>query len=90
MTISSRRSPLSSLACDRTHCDQNQRVSALQLALIRPLARPVIAPTSSAAERTRLLADGCVAVPDGPGLGIELDKEGLERIMARPWHTRRG
>jgi galactonate dehydratase len=35
-------------------------------------------------------ADGCVAVPDGPGLGIELDEEGMERIMARSWHTRRG
>jgi galactonate dehydratase len=35
-------------------------------------------------------ADGCVAVPDGPGLGIELDGEGIERIMARPWHVRRG
>lgn len=35
-------------------------------------------------------ADGCVAVPDSPGLDIELDEEGLERIMARPWHVRRG
>ena len=35
-------------------------------------------------------AEGCVSVPDGPGLGVELDVEGLERIMARPWHVRRG
>jgi galactonate dehydratase len=35
-------------------------------------------------------ADGCVAVPDGPGLGIELDEDGLERILAHPWHVRRG
>jgi galactonate dehydratase len=34
--------------------------------------------------------EGCVQVPQGPGLGIELDDAGLERIMARPWHTRRG
>jgi galactonate dehydratase len=35
-------------------------------------------------------ADGCVAVPDGPGLGIELDDKGMERIMAMPWTERRG
>jgi galactonate dehydratase len=34
--------------------------------------------------------DGCVQVPDGPGLGVELDESGLERIMAREWSTRRG
>lgn len=34
--------------------------------------------------------DGCVAVPQGPGLGIELDEDGLERIMARPWRIARG
>jgi galactonate dehydratase len=34
--------------------------------------------------------EGCVTVPDGPGLGIELDEKGMEQIMARPWHTRRG
>jgi galactonate dehydratase len=34
--------------------------------------------------------DGCVAVPDKPGLGIELDDEGMERIMAMPWSERRG
>jgi galactonate dehydratase len=33
---------------------------------------------------------GCVAVPEGPGLGIELDEEGLEQIMAQPWSARRG
>ena len=34
--------------------------------------------------------DGCVAVPDGPGLGIELDDDGLRAIMARPWSMERG
>ena len=33
---------------------------------------------------------GCVHVPSGPGLGVELDEAGLERIMAREWSTRRG
>ena len=35
-------------------------------------------------------AEGCVAVPAGPGLGVELDEEGLAEIMARPWSTQRG
>jgi galactonate dehydratase len=35
-------------------------------------------------------ADGCVAVPTGPGLGVELDEDGLKEIMARPWSTQRG
>jgi galactonate dehydratase len=35
-------------------------------------------------------ADGCVAVPDKPGLGIELDEEGLKEIMAKAWSTQRG
>ena len=34
--------------------------------------------------------DGCVKVPQGPGLGIELDDAGLARIMQRPWSTQRG
>ena len=34
--------------------------------------------------------EGCVAVPDKPGLGIELDDEGMARIMAKPWVERRG
>ncbi len=34
--------------------------------------------------------DGCVAVPDKPGLGIELDDEGMARIMAMPWSAQRG
>ena len=34
--------------------------------------------------------EGCVAVPDGPGLGIELDDAGMAEIMARPWSTQRG
>lgn len=35
-------------------------------------------------------ADGCVAVPDAPGLGVELDEEGLQAVMQRPWSTQRG
>lgn len=34
--------------------------------------------------------DGCVAVPSGPGLGIELDEDGLQEIMAMPWSAQRG
>jgi galactonate dehydratase len=34
--------------------------------------------------------DGCVTVPDAPGLGIELDERGMEAIMAKPWRVRRG
>ena len=34
--------------------------------------------------------DGCVALPDGSGLGIELDDDGMAEIMARPWSGRRG
>jgi galactonate dehydratase len=34
--------------------------------------------------------DGCVQVPRGPGLGIELDEEGMTRIMQRPWSEQRG
>ncbi len=34
--------------------------------------------------------DGCVQVPQGPGLGIELDADGMAEIMARPWEARRG
>ena len=34
--------------------------------------------------------DGCVAVPQGPGLGIEIDKAGLETIMQRQWSEQRG
>jgi len=34
--------------------------------------------------------DGCVAVPQRPGLGVELDDDGLAEIMARPWSTVRG
>ena len=29
--------------------------------------------------------DGYVAVPEGPGLGIEIDDEGFEKIMSKPW-----
>jgi galactonate dehydratase len=35
-------------------------------------------------------AEGCVAVPKKPGLGVELDEDGLQEIMARPWQTQRG
>ena len=34
--------------------------------------------------------DGCVAVPDAPGLGVEIDEAGMARIMAKPWSTQRG
>ena len=34
--------------------------------------------------------EGCVAVPQGAGLGIELDEAGMERILAMPWNERRG
>jgi galactonate dehydratase len=34
--------------------------------------------------------DGCVAVPQKPGLGIELDDAGMREIMAHPWSTQRG
>jgi hypothetical protein len=33
--------------------------------------------------------DGFVAVPQQPGLGIELDEAGMREIMARPWSTQR-
>ena len=35
-------------------------------------------------------AEGCVLVPDGPGLGVTLDEEGMEQIMAKPWSLQRG
>ncbi len=34
--------------------------------------------------------EGFVAVPDGPGLGIELDPEGFEKIMSKTWSGVRG
>lgn len=34
--------------------------------------------------------DGCVAVPQAPGLGIAIDEAGLQAIMRRPWSQRRG
>jgi galactonate dehydratase len=35
-------------------------------------------------------ADGCVAVPQGPGLGVEINRAGLEEIMRHPWSEQRG
>ena len=35
-------------------------------------------------------ADGCVGIPEGPGLGVEIDEAGMERIMRRPWSAIRG
>ena len=35
-------------------------------------------------------AEGCVAVPQEPGLGVEIDKAGFATIMQRPWSERRG
>ena len=34
--------------------------------------------------------EGCVAVPQTPGLGIELDEDGLREIMQMPWQVERG
>lgn len=34
--------------------------------------------------------DGCVAVPQKPGLGIEIDEAGLQAIMRQPWSVQRG
>jgi galactonate dehydratase len=33
---------------------------------------------------------GCVQVPQGPGLGVELDDAGMAEIMGRPWTSQRG
>jgi len=35
-------------------------------------------------------AEGCVNVPDKPGLGIEIDDSGFETIMSKPWTPVRG
>lgn len=34
--------------------------------------------------------DGCVALPTAPGLGVELDEDGMAEIMAMPWSEQRG
>ena len=34
--------------------------------------------------------DGCINVGDKPGLGIELNDDGLEKIMSKKWSTVRG
>ena len=34
--------------------------------------------------------EGCVAVSQAPGLGIELDEDGLRDIMQQPWSAQRG
>jgi galactonate dehydratase len=41
-------------------------------------------------EPFELDSQGCVAVPEGPGLGVEIDATGFEKIMARPWRETRG
>ena len=33
---------------------------------------------------------GCVAVPQGPGLGVEIDEAGFAEIMQRAWSAQRG
>lgn len=33
--------------------------------------------------------DGCVEVPRRPGLGVELDEDGMKEIMAMPWRPGR-
>ena len=35
-------------------------------------------------------SEGYVATPEGPGLGIDLDPEGFEKIMSKPWQEVRG
>jgi galactonate dehydratase len=35
-------------------------------------------------------AEGCVTVPDEPGLGIEIDDKGFEAVMSKPWSAVRG
>jgi galactonate dehydratase len=35
-------------------------------------------------------SEGFVAIPEGPGLGVEIDTEGFEKIMAKPWSGVRG
>ncbi|MDA1280181.1 MAG: galactonate dehydratase [Chloroflexi bacterium] len=35
-------------------------------------------------------SDGCIAVPEGSGLGIDIDDDGLEKIMSMPWSAIRG
>ena len=34
--------------------------------------------------------EGCVAVPTLPGLGVEIDEDGLREIMGRAWSVQRG
>jgi len=34
--------------------------------------------------------EGCVAVPQGAGLGVGIDEAGMRAIMAHPWHVERG
>ena len=34
--------------------------------------------------------EGCVAVPQTPGLGVELDDDALRDVMRQPWSTQRG
>ncbi len=41
-------------------------------------------------EPFELGADGCVAVPGEPGIGFELDEDGFEAILQRPWRSERG
>ncbi len=33
--------------------------------------------------------DGCVAVPEKPGLGVEIDQDGMEAILRKPWFAAR-
>jgi len=42
------------------------------------------------AEPFALNGEGCVAVPQWPGLGVELDEAGMAAIMAKPWRVERG
>jgi galactonate dehydratase len=35
-------------------------------------------------------SEGFVSTPEAPGLGIEIDPQGMEKIMAKPWQGIRG
>ena len=35
-------------------------------------------------------SEGFVAIPEGPGLGVEINNDGFEKIMAKPWANVRG
>lgn len=34
--------------------------------------------------------EGYVATPEGPGLGVDIDPDQFEQILAKPWQVARG